>query len=78
MLQIPLVVGKDFLMSRFQTNQPSRRYGSQEAIAGKSCGRSGLNKGPKEEKISDEPRRDSYDINRLNLPLNRMIKSLSQ
>lgn len=78
MLQIPLVVGKDFLMSRFQTNQPSRRYSSQGAMAGKSCGGSGLNKGHKEEKISDEPRKDSYDINGLNLSLNRTIKSLSQ
>lgn len=77
MLQIPLVVEKDFLMSRFLTNQPSRRYSSQGAIAGQSCGRNGLNKGHKEKKI-DEPRKVYYDINRLNLPLNRTIKNLSQ
>lgn len=78
MSQIPLVVGKDFPMSKFQTNQPSRRYSSQGAIAGKSRGRSGLNKGHKKEKMSDEPRKDFYDNNKLNLALNRTIKNLSQ
>lgn len=78
MSQIPPVVGKDFPMSRFQTNQPSRRYSSQGAIAGRSCGRSGVDVGHRQEKVSDEPRKDSYDINRPNLPLNRTIKNLSQ
>lgn len=77
MSQIPLVVGKDSLMSRFLTSQPSRRYSSQGAMAGQLHGKSGLNKGHKEEKV-DEPRKDCYDINRLNLPLNRTIKNLSQ